>query len=69
MTPNRRPTGGSVNDRIATNLCSVCYASVVDNAVNIIQQLGMDNRISEARYTCTCAPLVVDDTVNIIQQS
>ena len=38
------PRGGSVNDGIDQNLCSLRYASV-DEAVNIIKQLGRDTEM------------------------
>lgn len=38
------PNGNSVNDGIPSNLCSLRYASV-DEAVNIIRQLGQDTQL------------------------
>lgn len=38
------PPGGSVNDGIYSNLCSLCYASV-DKAVSIIRKLGRGTQL------------------------
>lgn len=38
------PTGSSVNDGIAPELCSLQYATV-DNAVEIVKMLGKDAQL------------------------
>lgn len=40
------PAGGSVNDGISSSLCSLRYASV-DEAVNIVRQLGRDTQLAK----------------------